>query len=631
MIIPEKQYQKRVDIYSKKLDIYTKKSSSLGNYKLLVFFGGIALAIVLYILKQYIIMSAQIIVFVAGFVYLSISQNKILKRKNYSSAMLQINQMCLKRINGEWTKFSDIGEEFEDHEHNYTYDLDIFGKNSLFQMINMTTTYSGRHKLAEMLLNPLENKQDILERQEAINEFSKKMLFRNRMISYALISNKNLKLIDDEKSDEGKKTNSSFRKKNVTLLDTMNSLKDIYSWTKQENKLYSSFGFRLLITGLPTLTFALLVLSIFGIVPAYLPIVGFAIQFLMLAYKSNYRSRDFEIVEKYTNTLKVYSGILKQFESQSFESNYISKLKNILKGNSDEPAWKQIQNLSKLWELIANRYNLFHAIVNLATLWDYHCLVSLEKWKMNSGKHVEEWFDVIGEVEALSSMSILKHDNPEFIMPEIADSLDSGIVAEQLGHPLLNKGRKCNDISFNKSDPILLITGSNMSGKSTFLRTVGISLLLASLGMPVCAKVFKCPILKIYACMRTSDNLGQNVSSFYAELLRVKMVVEAVDRKERVFFLLDEIFKGTNSADRHMGAKMLIKQLDKKAAWGMVSTHDLELADMEKESNGHIRNYHFKEYYKDNEIYFDYLLRRGVSDTRNAIFLMRMAGVSVED
>ncbi len=633
MTAPEKKYQKRVNAYSEKLELYTKKSSAFGNYKLLVFFIGIALAVVLYIFNQFIFMSVQIIVFLSAFIYLTIVQNRIIKRKNYSYAMHQINKMCLKRIDGEWSKFSDIGEEFENQEHNYTYDLDIFGRNSLFQMINMTSTYSGRHKLAEIFLNPLEKKEDILERQEAISELSRKLMFRQRILSNAIISNKNLILIEDEEINSGSHVGSSYpnKKKRKTLLDTMNKLEEIYAWAKYENKRYSSTGFILLITGLPVLTLLFLLFSIFGMMSPYIPIIGFVIQFLMLAYKANFRNKNFEVVEKYTNTLKVYSGIIKQFESEKFESNYINELKKVLKGKSEIPAWKQIEKLSKLWELIANRYNLFHAIINVATLWDFHCLVRLEKWKINSGKFVQKWFDVIGEVEALSSMSILKHDNPEFIMPQIAEDLKAGITAEQLGHPLLSRGRKCNDISFDSNQPILLITGSNMSGKSTFLRTVGISLLLSSLGLPVCAKFFKCPILKIYACMRTSDNLGQNVSSFYAELLRVKMIVEAVDRNEKVFFLLDEIFKGTNSADRHMGAKMLVKQLDKRAAWGMVSTHDLELADLDKESNGHIRNYHFKEYYKDNKIYFDYLLREGVSDTRNALFLMRMAGVSVED
>lgn len=622
MISPEQKYQKRVDAYSNKLDMYTRKSSAVGNYKLLVFFAAIAIAIVLFIFKQYIFMIGQIIVFGVGFAYLSKIHNRFLKSKNYSFAMLQINNMCLKRIKGQWCEFFDIGEEFENHEHNYTYDLDLFGKNSLFQMINMTTTYSGRHKLAEMFLNPLETKKDIIERQEAVDELSKKLIFRHRLFSNALISNKNITLLED-------KENSKKQKK--TLLDTMSKLDDVFLWAKEENKLYRSFGFKFFITALPIFTFVMLALAILGIVPAYLPIALYVIQFLMLGYRANFRNRSFELVEKFSNTLRVYSGVLKQFEAEKFESEYINKLKADLKGKSDTPAWKQIKKLSKLWELIANRYNFFHIIVNAATLWDFHCLASLEKWKMSSGRFVEKWFDVIGEVEALCSISLIHHDNPEYIMPQISEDMSGGILAEQLGHPLLTKGRRCNDISINEKQPILLITGSNMSGKSTFLRTVGLSLILSYIGAPVCAKLFSCPILKLYACMRTSDNLGQNVSSFYAELLRVKMVVEAVDRNEKVFFLLDEIFKGTNSADRHTGAKMLINQLDKKAAWGMVSTHDLELADMEKESGGRIRNYHFREYYKDNEIQFDYQLRKGVSDTRNAIFLMRMAGVNVEE
>ncbi|MHB8062275.1 MAG: MutS-related protein, partial [Ruminiclostridium sp.] len=602
MITPEKKYQKRVNAYSNKLDMYTKKSSAVGNYKLLVFFIGIAIAVAIYLFNQYIFMLGQIIVFGIGFAFLSKVHNRLLKNKNYSFAMLQINKMCLKRINGQWTEFLDIGEEFENHEHNYTYDLDIFGKGSLFQMINMTSTYSGRHKLANMFLYPLETKKDILERQEAVTELSNKLIFRHRLFSNALLSNKNVTLLDD--GEKGKKQRK-------TLLDTMSKLEDVYAWTKEENHLFSSFGFKLLITGLPTLTILLLVLTIFGRVPFYLPIAGFVIQFLMLGYRANFRNKSFEIVEKYTSTLKVYSGVLKRFESEKFESKYINNLKNDLKGKSNEPAWKQINKLSKLWELIANRYNLMHMIVNIATLWDFHCLISLEKWKIKSGRFVEKWFDIIGEVEALCSISLIHYDNPEFIMPQIAEEYSSGIAAEQLGHPLLTKGRICNDISIDSKQPILLITGSNMSGKSTFLRTVGLSLIMSYIGVPVCAKTFSCPILKVYACMRTSDNLGQNVSSFYAELLRVKMVVQAVDRNERVFFLLDEIFKGTNSADRHTGAKMLINQLDKKAAWGMVSTHDLELADMEKESNGRIRNYHFREYYKDDQIHFDYLLRKG--------------------
>ncbi|EMS71587.1 MutS-related protein [Ruminiclostridium cellobioparum] len=622
MYTPESKYQRRADAYGKKLDIYAGRSNSIGNYKLLVFFAGAALAVILYIMRQYIVMAAVLAIFAAGFVYLSIIHNRIIKNRNYSQAMLQINNMCLKRAKGLWTSFSDTGEEFVDPGHNYTHDLDLFGKGSLFQMINMTTTYSGRQKLAGMFLQPLDKTEDIAMRQEAVAELAEKLTFRHRMYSNVLMSNKDIILTDAEV--QGKKHTKS-------LIDIIDKLDAVFAWAKDTNSRYSASGFKLLITALPVITLLLTVLAVLKLVPFYLPIAGFVIQFLMLGYKVNYRNKSFELVEKYSNTLKVYRSVLKQFEAESFESRHLMNLREQLKGVSHEPAWKQIERLSKLWELIANRYNFLYTVINTVTLWDFHCLVALEKWKMTSGRYVEKWFDIIGEVEALSSLAVMRHDNPDFIMPRVSEELKGGIVAEQLGHPLLTKGRKCNDINIDRGQPILLITGSNMSGKSTFLRTVGLSLILSYMGLPVCAKAFSCPVMKVYACMRTSDNLGQSVSSFYAELLRVKLIVEAVDREERVFFLLDEIFKGTNSADRHTGARMLISQLDRKGAWGMVSTHDLELADMERESGRRIRNYHFKEYYRDNSIHFDYQLREGVSDTRNAIFLMKMAGVKVEE
>ncbi|HWJ02256.1 MAG TPA: DNA mismatch repair protein, partial [Verrucomicrobiae bacterium] len=176
----------------------------------------------------------------------------------------------------------------------------------------------------------------------------------------------------------------------------------------------------------------------------------------------------------------------------------------------------------------------------------------------------------------------------------------------------------------------ILITGSNMSGKSTLLRTAGLNLVLAYTGAPVCAENFRCSVMRVYTCMRVTDNIEQSISSFYAELLRIKTIVQAARERGQVFFLLDEIFKGTNSQDRHTGAKILIKQLSKQGAMGMVSTHDLELSELEKESKGQIRNYHFREYYENDQIRFDYLLRSGPSTTRNALYLIKLAGIELE-
>ena len=189
----------------------------------------------------------------------------------------------------------------------------------------------------------------------------------------------------------------------------------------------------------------------------------------------------------------------------------------------------------------------------------------------------------------------------------------------------------CNDFALVEPVRVAVITGSNMSGKSTFLRTVGVNLVLAYAGAPVCAARFACPHVQLWTCMRVEDNLQQRISAFYAEILRIKRIVEAVRGGARVCFLLDEIFKGTNSHDRHTGARALISQLQRAGAIGLVSTHDLELGELEHESGGRIINYRFREYYEGNEIRFDYKLRPGISPTRNALHLIRMAGIELDE
>ena len=249
---------------------------------------------------------------------------------------------------------------------------------------------------------------------------------------------------------------------------------------------------------------------------------------------------------------------------------------------------------------------MYYLPINILTLWDYQCLINLQRFKKASGASLKSWLEVIGEMEALNSLSTIAYEHSDWAMPKF--QAGSPIFkAKNLGHPLLGSNRVYNDVHIEKSQNILLITGSNMSGKSTLLRTTGINLVLAYAGAPVCAENFYCSIMDIYTCMRTSDNLEKNISSFYAELLRIKKLVTATENKAPIFFLLDEIFKGTNSIDRHTGAKVLVSKLSTENALGFVSTHDLELGDIEN-TNKKVKNYHLKEYYKDDKLYFDYKL-----------------------
>ena len=264
-----------------------------------------------------------------------------------------------------------------------------------------------------------------------------------------------------------------------------------------------------------------------------------------------------------------------------------------------------------------------YIIINIAFMWDFRCITMLSKWKSKNGKYLKSWLEVIGEFEALSSFANIAFENESWCFPDLHEE---GMIlkAENLGHPLLGQRRVCNNITIKDKGSVLLITGSNMSGKSTFLRTVGINLVMSYCGAPVCASSFTASIMNVYSCMRVSDNLEKSISSFYAEILRIKMIVNASKGNNEIFFLLDEIFKGTNSIDRHLGASMLIKQLSKSGASGMVSTHDLELGDLEKEM-AKLSNYHFQEHYENGDLRFDYKLRRGISINRNAMHIIKMA------
>lgn len=321
--------------------------------------------------------------------------------------------------------------------------------------------------------------------------------------------------------------------------------------------------------------------------------------------------------------------MLNLLEKEKYNSRHLRDLKNRLRNSKGQTACEQIRQLVKIVDAIANRHNMLYVFFNILFLLDYQFMFALEKWKEKSGSNLEDWLNIIGEFEALSSLAVLKHDYTEWTMPVLSGEMPF-FSAEEMGHPLLINSCAANNLKFELSENILLITGSNMSGKSTLLRTAGINLVLAYAGTAVFAKQFTCSIMDIYTCMRINDNLEKNISSFYAELLRINMLVKAVEQGQTIFFLLDELFKGTNSIDRHTGAKALLKKLSKEKLLGLISTHDLELGDLAKESNK-IKNYHFQEYYVNDKICFDYKLRPGISKTRNAAYLMKIAGIELRE
>ncbi len=594
-------YEKRVKYYTNTLNRISKNMNRVSILRLLV----IAMVIVTYFLnrsgKSYVLYG----VLLAGvliFIYLVVHHRKLKNLYQYISKLREVNESSVLRLEGKWIDFKDKGLEFRNENHGFSFDLDIFGQGSLFQWINRGKTSMGRKRLANLLTTTGQSSNTIIPRQDAIQELTKKSWWRHRLQAEA-----NMIVREDVEKEE------------------------LISWAVRRNTFFTKPAIVLIIRGLPIITISLLLLS-YSIedIPSYASLFLLIPQTGAIFFTYGRLSKEFDIVHRYHRSIEVYRRILKHFQKPKFSSEYLNKLKDKLANSDSINAVEQLRELEAILNRVANRKNLMFSPINVITLWDYQCMIDLENWKRKSGTQVEQWLEVVGEIEALSSLAAIGYDYPDWTVPIITHE-PSTVDVKAIGHPLLIKNRVYNDVRIQDPSRILLITGSNMSGKSTLLRTIGINLVLAYSGAKVCAAYMKCSILELHTCMRVSDNLEKGISSFYGELLRIKEIVEESKEGKQVFFLLDEIFKGTNSYDRHIGAKTLIKQLYNNGAMGLVSTHDLELEVLEKESKGNIKNYHFQEDYENNKIHFDYKLRPGPSTTRNALYLIKMIGIDVED
>ncbi|MDR5658378.1 DNA mismatch repair protein [Serpentinicella sp. ANB-PHB4] len=593
-------YKKRIFKYEKLCDTLKKRLHATGNWRLLTAISGIIIAAIADWMALYYLLWSVLVIFTSIFIYLVVVYRKIKKLLVYGEQILNINRNAFKRLEGTWLDFTDTGEAFKNENHAFSHDLDLFGRGSLFQWINTARTYLGRKKLKTFLTSPCYDHNTLKDRQEALNELGKMRWWRQKYEAEAI------QIVEQTSNDN-----------------------DLLKWLKNNNHndLYTRSDIIYVFKLLPGLTIISFLLSYgFNHIPRLIPVLLIFIQISLLLIGVKKRNEALKTVYTSQRSIRTYGKMLKHFEKTSFNSKYIKNLKDKIMDNQGLTAYDQLKALEKIADKISNRSNFVFIPINIIFLWDYQCMIALEKWKLSSGHLVEEWLSTLGELEALSSLAIISYDYPNWAVPEF--TLEKSVfIAQDIGHPLLTNKQVYNDLTIKEPQTILLITGSNMSGKSTLLRTAGINLVLAYAGAPVCAKKFKCSFMRIFTCMRVSDNLEKSISSFYAELLRIKEIIQATKHDQQVFFLLDEIFKGTNSHDRHIGAKKLITKLYKENAMGFVSTHDLELGELEEETNGSVVNYNFQEHYKNNKIYFDYKLRKGISTTRNALYLMKMIGI----
>ncbi len=590
-------YEKNIKLVKEKITVLDKKIEIIGWSRLVILLAGLFISYKNY--KSIGLVNSLVYIAITFLIFsvVAIFHGKIMKSHDELEIELEFNEKGIKRLNGEYKEFSDKGSDLVESDHAFANDLDIFGDNSLFQMINTTRTLSGRKRLGEILsLKSLPSKLEVEEKQKAIKELGKKVEWRKNLY-----------------------VRSTFKKKKGEELD------ELIKWGKSESK--GDAG-RIAIASLFILiTFVCIFLSIIKVIPVSFLILDFMVNYAVIKVLTKDITEVITLFNKIKNSVKAYSNILALIEEESFESEYLNSLKKKLNEDSSRSCKAEMQKLSSLLDWVGDSTgNAYFFILDILFFADVFILYNLNKWKKVNGWKVETWLEVMGEFDALASIANLSFDHEDWCYPVISEEAE--VDGVNIRHPLIGERAVANSYSLRNPKQITLITGSNMSGKSTFLRTIGINLVLSYVGAPCAAERFRTSIMNIYTCMRTKDNLEESISSFYAEILRIKLLIEACKRGEKVFFLLDEIFKGTNSKDRHTGATVLVKQLADNGAMGLLSTHDLELCDLEEEMK-EVENYNFREYYKDNKIHFDYKIRQGKSVTQNAVYLMKLAGIEI--
>ncbi len=517
------------------------------------------------------------------------------KRKNRILILKRITENELLALNHSFSHFEN-GSSFLNTDHFFTYDLDVFGEGSLFQFLNRTSTKSGRKKLAEWLIHPFINKVEIERKQASVKELSKMPEWRLQFLASGLLF---------EETDE------------------INN--EIKRWSETELVLKNRRTTKWLINIVPALTAFSIIPAITGFSDLFIWAAVFSQWAIMFLYGKRIREY-FRFFGRKSDLLEKYMQLLQYIEKNKFESGYLLDLQN--KVNSPDSASQIFKQLKKLVKQFEYRGNIIVGfILNSFLLWDVRCVYKLWKWHKNNHKKLAVWLDVISETDALISLANFSDNHPNFVFPEIHEG-GFTIQAKQLGHPLIQeKKRICNDFEINGWSKVVIVTGANMAGKSTFLRTVGINLLLGRIGAPVCAERMRVTPIQIYTNMRTTDSLLKDESYFFAELKRIKGVLDSLQNGERIFVILDEMLKGTNSVDKLNGSRELIRKLIQYKSVSVVATHDLKLSEMENEFPQQVMNKCFEIRIENNELIFDYLLSDGVTKTMNATFLMKKMGI----
>ena len=521
---------------------------------------------------------------------------RLLRRIVESRRAVQFWNDCVDRVEHRWVGKGVSGLQFLDPHHLYAEDLDLFGEGSLFEILCSARTFAGESQLAAWLLNA-PSPADALERQQAVRELSPNHALREEL---AMLGPDVRAYVHPDA---------------------------LIAWGAREARRFSRSE-QILAKLLPASSF-FAALACFGFNAPY-SVLALAVS-VQLIFAHHLRKRVLAVlahVDFAARDLEVLALVLRRFEAEHFQAPLLQRLRAQLEAGGESPG-QRIARLSRLSELLDSRLNQAFAILAPMLLWSSNCAIAIERWRSANGRDLPRWLQAVGELEALCSLARYAYEHPADAWPEFHSGTPL-LEAEHLGHPLIAENVVVrNSLTLHSNQPLVIVSGSNMSGKSTLLRSLGLNVVLAMAGAPVRAERLLLSPFRLGASIRVSDNLLEGESRFYAEIRRIRDILDLAQSSPPALFLLDEIFSGTNSHDRRIGAQAILRSLVERGALGLVTTHDLALTRMQEDFGTRARNVHFEDEIIDGRMRFDYRMREGVVARSNALELMRSIGIEL--
>ena len=590
---PQEYYHKRIEEISLLLKGFRQRRNQYTAVKIAAFLAAVAF-IGWFSTNGMTGLLALFFVCVALFVFINIRETKLLRKIAFHEELRNGATLEEEYLRGDYSRL-DTGEEYKDPAHPYAHDLDIFGEDSVFQAINRTTTRHGRERLRQWLLLPLRSAEEILRRQEAIGELAAMPDWCHTFRALG-----NYKQVG-KLSPEAIKNNSQKKSKFAT-------------WKKP---------FLYVLPGLNILAW---VLYIVDLVPAAIPEL-FSLALLAITLSAvKQMNKAHEGVNSFIRSFSDLYELIRHFSNQEFHAARLREIHDKL-FNQHHDASEALRELYRVQEGFDQRGNVLVTILlDALYMRDLHLYLRLVKWQNKYASYIPEWVDIVGELDSLVSMANYRYNHPDFVTPTPSD--DTLLQGKEIGHPLLTATRcVTNDFEVRRLHEFYIVTGANMAGKSTFLRAIGVNLVLACCGSVVRAASFQFQPMRLFTSMRTVDNLAKGTSYFHAELLRLKQLVEMARNEEKLFIILDEILKGTNSRDKLNGSRRFLQKLLSLPIAGLIATHDLELGELAKAFPHNYFNRCFEITHTDNDIAYDYKLKTGVSQNMNASILLEKMGL----